>query len=200
MHAILILLNIPVHNQFIELILIIKGGGNQVQSGSRSVAIAGWPRLGRVVAMTAIALGMALPSAAQAASCAAANEESALQVRVLQTELMVAALTCNQRTDYNAFITRFQPQLSVQGKLMQAFFDRKYGSGSAKAMNGFVTRIANESSRRGMMKRGLFCHEATVIHSASKSVDPAGLPAFAQSLAFTSLHGVTPCPTKIAAK
>ena len=121
-------------------------------------------------------------------------------MRILQTELMVAALTCNQRTDYNAFINRFQPQLSAQGKLLQAFFQRKHGSGSAKALNGFVTRVANESSRRGMLKRGLFCHQTAKIHAASKSIEPAGLPAFAQSQQFTSMHGVVLCPTKVAAK
>ncbi|MSP42789.1 MAG: hypothetical protein EXR08_05405 [Alphaproteobacteria bacterium] len=171
-----------------------------MQSNLRSLTVTSRPRFGRVVAMTAIALGLTFSSAAQAAACAAASEESTLQVRVLQTQLVVAALTCNQRADYNAFVTRFQPQLSAQGKLLKAFFERKYGGGSAKAMNGFVTRIANESSRRGMMKRGLFCHEAAVIHGASKSIGPAGLPAFAQSLRFTSLHGIIPCPTKVAAK
>jgi len=147
-----------------------------------------------------VGLALTLPTLANAAPCVAPNELAPLQVRMLQTELMVAALTCNQRTDYNSFITHFQPQLSSQGKSLQSFFKQKYGAGSAKALNGFVTRIANESSRRGMLKRGQFCHNAADIHTNSKKIAPTDLPAFAQTQQFTSLHGLTPCPTKIAAK
>jgi hypothetical protein len=171
-----------------------------VQSDSHGLARASKPKSRRRLAAAVVGLCLLVPTASQAAFCAASNEQAPLQVRILQTELMVAALTCNQRTDYNAFINRFQPQLSAQGKLLQAFFQRKHGSGSAKALNGFVTRIANESSRRGMLKRGLFCHQTAKIHAASKSVEPAGLLAFAQSQQFTSMHGIIPCPTKVASK
>ncbi|HEX4890819.1 MAG TPA: hypothetical protein VFW37_10715 [Alphaproteobacteria bacterium] len=147
-----------------------------------------------------VGLGLTFPASAYAAPCVAANELAPLQVRMLQTELMVAALTCNQRTDYNLFITRFQPQLSAQGKMLQSFFKQKYGSGSGKALNGFVTRIANESSRRGMVKRGLFCRQSASIHSESKNIGPDGLLALAQTQKFSGLHGIKLCPTKVAAK
>ncbi len=152
------------------------------------------------LAAAAVSLALLVPNIANAAPCAAPVDLPPIQVRMLQTELMVAALTCNQRTDYNSFVNRFQPQLSAQGKYLQSFFRQKYGSGSAKALNGFVTRIANESSRRGMVERGQFCRNAESIHGAAKKIDQAGLPAFAQTLQFASLHGISPCTTKVAAK
>ena len=171
-----------------------------MQSVSRNPAFVGQSSLRGKLAAAVIGLALTLPAFANAAPCVAADELPPLQVRMLQTELMVAALTCNQRTDYNSFITRFQPQLSSQGKSLQSFFKQKYGSGSAKALNGFVTRIANESSRRGMLKRGQFCRNSAAIHTDSKKIAPTSLPAFAQTQQFASLHGITPCPIKVAAK
>lgn len=146
-----------------------------------------------------ISLSFFAPTFANAAPCAAPADEASLRVRMMQTELMVAALTCNQRTDYNSFVTRFQPQLTMQGKHLQSFFKQKYGSGSSRALNGFVTRIANESSRRGMQKRGEFCRAAAAIHASTQKITPADLPAYAGSLQFSGWHGVSICPTKVAA-
>lgn len=150
------------------------------------------------IAAGLISLALIVPTLAQGAPCAASVDQISLQVRMLQTELMVAALTCNQRTDYNAFVTRFQPELALQGKHLQAFFKQKHGSGAAKALNGFITRIANESSRRGMQKRGEFCRNAASIHAASKTMQPASLVSYAQSQHFANLHGISACPTKVA--
>lgn len=119
---------------------------------------------------------------------------------MLQTELMVAALTCNQRPEYNAFITRFQPQLTAQGKHLQSFFKQSYNVGATKKLNDFVTRIANESARRGMVKRGAFCRGAERIHADSKLLSPAELPALASLQNFSEFHGVAPCATRVAQK
>ena len=147
----------------------------------------------------ALCLSLIAANPSIAAPCAIAADQASLNVRMLQTELMVAALTCNQRTDYNVFVTRFKPELSKQGQHLQSFFRQRHGSGSAKALNGFVTRIANESSRRGMQKRGEFCRNAASIHQASKAMDPVALPQYAATLKFAGLHGIPACPTKVAA-
>lgn len=171
-----------------------------MQSVSRLAGFTGKSFYRSRIAAAVLGLALTLPNLAYAAPCAAPADLGSIQVRMLQTELMVAALTCNQRSDYNSFVTRFQPELSVQGKSLQSFFKQKYGAGSAKALNGFITRIANESSRRGMVQRGQFCRNAAGIHSASKKIAPTGLPAYAQTLQLASLHGITTCPVKVAAK
>ncbi len=147
-----------------------------------------------------LGFSLTIPNMAYAAPCAVPADQTSLQVRMLQTELMVAALTCNQRPKYNAFVTRFQPELAAQGKHLQTFFKKQYGSTSAKALNGFITRIANESSRRGMLKRGAFCRQADSIHAETAKITPAALPAFAKSQSFSSGHGISPCLAKVAAK
>lgn len=155
---------------------------------------------GRIFAAIITSIALVIPGLAQAAPCAKQADQTALQVRMLQTELMVAALTCNQRTDYNSFVTRFKPQLSAQGKHLQVFFKTQYGAASSKALNGFITKIANESSRRGMMKRGAFCRNATRIHADSVKIKPASLTVLAETQPFAGLHGISACPTKVAAQ
>lgn len=153
----------------------------------------------RLLSLALIVPALIMPTMAQAAPCASTVDQTSLQVRMLQTELMVAALTCNQRLDYNAFITRFQPELTLHGKHLVSFFKQKHGAGSAKALNGFITRIANESSRRGMQKRGEFCRNAASIHASSKNIQSTGLAHYAKAQPFANLHGVKACPTKVAA-
>lgn len=152
------------------------------------------------VAAVALSLALTLPNLAAAAVCAVPADENALQVRMLQNELMVAALTCNQRAAYNGFITRFKPELGAEGNQLQTFFKQKYGSGSNRELNGFITRIANESSRRGMQQRGAFCRQAESILSGSVNLQPAGLASYAKQFSFASNHGFAPCPTKVAAR
>lgn len=147
-----------------------------------------------------ICLALAVPGTAFAAPCAARADQTALQVRMLQTELMVGALTCNQRTDYNAFVNRFQPQLASQGKHLQAFFKQGHGAKATRELNDFVTRIANESARRGMVKRGAFCRGTDRIHADAKTLAAAELPRFASQQEFSQMHGITPCLTKVAQK
>ena len=147
-----------------------------------------------------VCAALAAPTSALAAPCATSADQTALQVRMLQTELMVGALTCNQRTDYNQFVTRFQPQLTKQGKQLQAFFKNSHGARGTTELNDFVTRIANESARRGMVKRGAFCRGTDRIHANARSLAAAELPQFAGLQDFSGQHGILPCQTKVAQK
>jgi len=142
-------------------------------------------------------LSLAIPGTALAAPCAALPDQAALQVRMLQTELMVGALTCNQRAGYNAFVARHQPQLAKHGKQLQGFFTRAY---SKRELNNFITRIANQSAHRGMVQRGDFCRNTGRLHTAALSIEPAQLPVLASSQPFSDLHGITPCSTQVAQK
>lgn len=149
-------------------------------------------------AAMAVCMSLAVSGAAQAAACATSADRTALQMRMLQTELMVAALTCNQRTEYNAFVTRFQPQLGAQGKHLQAYFKQQHGARATRVLNDFITRIANESARRGMVKRGAFCRNAERIYAGARGLKPAELPVLAGQQDFADRHGQKVCVTQIA--
>ena len=100
-------------------------------------------------------------SSAHAAKCASSQDLAALEVRVLQTELMVAALTCGQQDKYNTFVKTYQSELVKQGRALRALFKRVYGSAHKKRLNGFVTKLANDSSQRSNGARQGYCMLAT---------------------------------------
>ena len=106
-------------------------------------------RVARLV-LFAAAAQFAAANAAWAGTCASPVEKAAFDSRVLQNELMVAALTCGETTRYNAFVTKFQPQLTEHGKTLKAYFARVYGKRGEHELNNFMTRIANAATMRRM--------------------------------------------------
>ncbi len=155
----------------------------------------GKSRHGRRLRGALAALGLTLPLAApvQAANCAGPAEEAAVYVRVLQSDLMVAALTCNARHHYNAFATRFQPELIRHGQALNGFFSRLYGARAEQKLNGFVTYLANDASMRSLAIGGDYCRRANAVFDTVLALDPSELGAFSTA----RLAAATP-PRRIA--
>ena len=92
-------------------------------------------------------------TAVQAAPCAGtgaarpSQADISIEVRRLQTNLMVAALTCNARADYNAFV---------------------FGKAGDSKLNAFITRLANEASTRSNADRDGFCADAASTFQQAK--------------------------------
>ncbi|MGH8581069.1 MAG: hypothetical protein ACREVK_13465 [Gammaproteobacteria bacterium] len=102
---------------------------------------------------------------AWAEACAQPHEHTALNTRVLQTELMVAALSCGNRPLYNAFVRKFRDDLVKQGHSLRLFFARHYAGRGEKDLNIFITRLANETSQRSNADRAAFCsHASSLFH------------------------------------
>jgi hypothetical protein len=87
------------------------------------------------------------------------KERASLEMRVMQSELMVAALSCASADSYNAFVTRYKSELTEYGKTMQDLFKRVHGGNAFNQINSFVTRVANEASLK-MIQNTHFCEEA----------------------------------------
>ena len=124
------------------------------------------PQFGRFVGRHVVRLGAAamvlgaLAGSAGAVICADRVEREALNVRQLQTQLMVAALTCNQRADYNAFVNRFRPALADHSDVMTGYFRRIFGKRSPREINAYVTRVANEASALSIADRQAYCRSS----------------------------------------
>jgi len=127
--------------------------------------------------------------------CAQQHEQHALNASVLRAELMVAALYCGVHTDYNAFVTRYQSSLTEQGHLLRAFFRRQYGRAGEQHMNSFVTRLANEESRRSTAQRARFCREAAALFDGLLGEGPFYLQALLDSPELAQRHGIAKCET-----
>jgi len=91
--------------------------------------------------LAALAAAVIYAGPTLAAGCMQADEAVAIPLRHLQSRLMVAALSCNQRDAYNTFVLHFQPQLAEGGRRLIAYFQR--AGGGSSAMNAYVTEIAN---------------------------------------------------------
>ena len=98
-------------------------------------------------------------------------EREALTVRSLQSDMMVAALSCELRGEYNLTVTRFQEELVRHGANLRALFRRNYGGKAERELNSYITRLANESSTRRIAAGAPYCYEA-----AGKFARLAALP------------------------
>ena len=87
---------------------------------------------------------------ASASSCKRTADEKSVFMRALQTDLMVAALTCNSSDQYNSFIHQFQPVLIKDNKTLAAYFKKRHGKSGTTEMNAFVTHLANDESQRSI--------------------------------------------------
>lgn len=150
--------------------------------------------------LASIALLAGAVGAAEAAVCATPKEEVALEMRVLQSELMVAALTCQQRDSYNAFAIKFRNDIKKHGKVLRGFFKRHYGSRSKKRLDRFVTRVANESSQRSMQAAGSYCADSDALFRQVLGMEGRHLPVFAAAQTFAVTHGVEACTESAAAQ
>jgi hypothetical protein len=88
-----------------------------------------------------------------------AKERASLEIRLLQTELMVSALACQARDSYNTFVTRFQSELVDSGKNLKSLFSRVHGKDGTTRLNSFVTEVANDASMKSLQMGDQFCNE-----------------------------------------
>lgn len=150
-----------------------------------------------VFAIVAAALLVAGLSDANAAAksriCATTKDLRALNLRVLQTELMVAALSCEEHARYNSFITNYRSLLLERSRELQSFFNRTYGKGGTQQLNQFITRIANDASRQSQERGDEYCTFASSLFEQvinSPSVDSTSVM---QEPWLTKRHDVPPC-------
>ena len=155
-------------------------------------------RVARLV-LVAAAAQLAAGNVAWAGTCASPIEKAAFDSRVLQNELMVAALTCGETARYNAFVTKFQPQLTAHGKTVKSYFARTYGKRGEHELNQFMTRLANAATMRRMqMSMQDYCSSAVGLFNAATAVEPTALVAFASQTTFVSNSGIQTCSVQAA--
>ena len=112
-----------------------------------------------------LAAVMAGPAIAQ--SCLQASERTAFEVRALQSQLMVAALSCGRDNDYNAFVRKFQGELASSYRDIAGHFRRTAGGGHQRALDSYITQLANEQSQDGIRAGSHFCPLVTPLFQAA---------------------------------
>ena len=110
----------------------------------------------RMLVSGLLAVGL-MTSHVAAAQCVRPADYPAFDVAALKAKLMVTALTCSADDKYNAFITKYRPELTSQDKALSSFFSRAGGRRARQEQDGYVTQLANSQSQTGLSQGSLFC-------------------------------------------
>jgi len=148
----------------------------------------------RMVGAFAAVAGISFQASATAL-CATPSLEGHLSTRLLQTELMVAAIYCGSSAHYNSFIGAYGTQLVEAGDKLRGLFLSVYGSKQfPRAWDTFLTNLANEAAKRSYDEPS-FCARTDAIFTALDSGEVRDLMHFAEAMPFTDRHGVPACTT-----
>ena len=153
-----------------------------------------------VSAVAALTILSAQPVLAER-QCSSVADQSAFEVQALRSELMVLATGCHDDDQYNAFIHRYQGDLQANERMIDAYFQHRYGKAAQKEHDRFVTELANAISHQGTDLGGDFCprngmifSEVMALQSASQLTDFAA----GKDLVPTSMEICTPMPSSAA--
>ncbi len=137
-------------------------------------------RLGMALICAAIVLvASVLSSNAQARQPASDEVRAAMRVRVLQSELMVAALTCREQARYNTFVRKYEPKLVRSSRVLKTHFETTYGRQGTSRLNAFVTYLANTASTLSIRSGADYCPAARTLFDRLLDPGSQGLDHFA---------------------
>jgi hypothetical protein len=97
------------------------------------------------------------------------------------------------RSQYNAFVRKYESELVPQGLALRAFFKRLYGSKAERELTSFVTAVANQRSAESLPLWRTYCREANELFSQALSLKPGSLAAFATAQKFSDKHSFAVC-------
>jgi hypothetical protein len=155
-----------------------------------------------VCALALCVAAQAAPKRAKPLKCAAPAEISSMQTTAIQQQLMVAALSCGDaaRDNYNAFQTRFGPDLLTSDRLMLRMFARIMGGNKGdKAYNLFKTELAAKAELKRTHNHDDFCQDANLVAAAALGPMKIRLDEFVADIPATELSsGVNNCSVEVA--
>jgi hypothetical protein len=147
----------------------------------------------------ALAMLMAGTTSWGGSKCARPDEVTAIQVASIQQELMVAALTCSEVSNFNAFQTGYGPELRASDTRLQRMFQRLYGFRQGEGeYHAFKTRLANNSSMRSIRNNPDFCKEARQVFAAALVADKPALAVFVSGVQVYDNGPVDSCEIRVA--
>lgn len=118
---------------------------------------------------------------------------------MIQQELMVAALTCNEIEHFNAFQTSYGPELRTADARLERMFKRLYGAARGEAeYHAFKTRLANHSSIRSIRNNADYCREANLVFQAALTPDKPSLESFVAGVQVVEDSPVDSCQLRVA--
>jgi hypothetical protein len=148
----------------------------------------------RYLAAGIAAVAIATPALAQQA-CIQPAEKAAFDVRALQSQLMVAALSCAQEEQYNNFVRRYQGELGGAYRSISTHYRRTGGARGQNSLDGYITTLANAQSQDGIRQGSNFCRNIAPLFTLALAApnNSEGLAALAVQNNLTNPHGRSVC-------
>jgi hypothetical protein len=159
--------------------------------------------MGRNLGVGAVALSAVMVAGGALAmppsKCAKPVEVTAIQAAAIQQELMVAALTCNEITNFNAFQTGYSSELRASDAILEKMFKRLFGPSRGEAeYHAFKTRLANNSSMRSIQHNPDYCREASQVFAAALGPQKPTLANFVSGIPVNDPSPIDSCEIKVA--
>lgn len=134
-----------------------------------------------------------------APTCEFPADRTAFDIEGLKSELMVTALACKQQDKYNAFMSRYQPDVAREERNLASFFKRSYGRQSQKAYDEYITNLADVQEQDGLKGGTALCSnlpamfdEVMSLHDSSELHDFTNSKVIAQPITFETCTGTPP--------
>src|SRR5215471_1437372 len=149
------------------------------------------------LALVSFCASTALAKHSRSTKCAAPAEVTAIAATSIQQELMVAALTCNQIANFNAFQTNFGPELRASDHTLMHMFQRLYGGRGESEYHAFKTRLANNSEMRSIHGNQDFCTAAGLVFGAALAATKPTLSDFVSGVQVADPSPVNSCQMQV---
>jgi hypothetical protein len=150
----------------------------------------------RTLLSCVITAGLLAGHAAAAQSCAQPTEKAAFDIAGLKSQLMVVALKCQAYDRYDAFVTRFRPDLLNAERGLNSYFGRTYGRRAQAEHDDYITSLANDQSQSSGQLGDRFCTASLGLFDEVMSLrSGAELPLLAASKSIAQPLALVECAT-----
>jgi len=147
----------------------------------------------RTIMTGLLAASLASPAFAQ---CMQPTEKPGFDIRALQSQLMVLALTCSQTDEYNRFVTQNRAVLTGAYNDVQRHFRRVAGNAWQRQIDAYITNTANGHSQTGISQGSLFCsNQAQLFPQALAVSTREQLAQLSQQQRITQVYEPAACAT-----
>lgn len=134
-----------------------------------------------------MAAAIATPALAQ--TCMPAAQRAGFDLRALQSQLMVAALTCDKYGEYGQFMNRNAATLRDSISAIRTHY-----RGNATAVDNYITNLANIHSQEGIRQGSHFCRDVgTLFQEALAASDRAALQQVTANRRIATLNDTPAC-------
>ncbi len=134
-----------------------------------------------------MAAAIATPALAQ--SCLPPQARAGFDLRALQSQLMVAALSCDKYGEYGQFMNRNSSMLRESIGAIRTFY-----RGNANAVDSYITNLANTHSQEGIRQGSHFCRDVgALFQEALAASDRASLQQVTANRRIATLQDAPVC-------